>query len=348
MEEEELDPLASYDESYDPITGTSGSTPQINLDQPIAPIANPATLDEVEASSEPVVTHEDTEVAEETPLESPETPVNAPESDVSPEEDTFLKDILMSPLRGTEQAVRDTWNFLDWATFDVLPDAPGENKIFGHANSAVGGFLTEAINLMWGFMPLAGGIGKLGKLGAVNLTKSAEIAAKEAGKNLNAFGIRVGRETLAGAGADFMFYQEGEERLSNMLEQMPELSNPISEYLAWEEGEEQGEGRLKAALEGSVIGVGMEVVFQGLKSLKHVRRIFSAGGGPKDAEEFLQTRAEDHKNAILDPSGKKGLDPAFDPAENARRYEEAQAEYDAMPDVTPEVDALTYQACNHG
>lgn len=289
--------------------------------------------------------------------ESLEDP-NAPKEPVAPTEEapeapgagdegggwSVFKDIALSPLRGTESFVADTWNFLDWVGGDILPDAP-EERVFGEATSVVGGFLTEAMNLAWGLIPAVGVIGRFGKIGALNLTSRAQKVATRLGQTKNAFGIQLGRDVVAGAAVDFAFYDSAEERLSNMLTAIPALKNPVTEYLQQEEGEEEIEGRFKAALEGSAIGVAFDVVFQGVRAFKAMKRDRSAGGTPKSTQAAVKPYEEDIKRAMVDPRA-EGLPP--NPIDNAAAFNhETRSYYEANP-ATADHKAHLTDLCTHG
>ena len=65
---------------------------------------------------------------------------------------------------------------------------------------------------------------------------------------------RFRRGMTIGAIADFVAFKEHEDRLSNLIQSVPMLKNPITQYLAADKSDNWLEGRLKNALEGSGIG----------------------------------------------------------------------------------------------
>lgn len=80
-----------------------------------------------------------------------------------------------------------------------------------------------------------------------------------------------GRATAAGAIADFSVFDPHEERLSNLVESFPALSNPVTEYLATDIDGDTGEieERIKMVLEGAAMGALLEPFMMGLRALKN-------------------------------------------------------------------------------
>jgi len=77
------------------------------------------------------------------------------------------------------------------------------------------------------------------------------------------------RSMVQGGIADFTAFQENEARLSNMVEDYaPELSNPMTRYLAADEDDGFFEGRLKNTIEGAGLGAAGDMLFRTAKFLK--------------------------------------------------------------------------------
>lgn len=98
--------------------------------------------------------------------------------------------------------------------------------------------------------------------GSKALTTISEFAAKSPKLATAAKGM------AKGAFADATAFDPHMERLSNLVEQYPALSNPISSYLASKPGDSEAEGRFKNALEGMGLGTAVEGLFLGVKYLK--------------------------------------------------------------------------------
>ena len=80
-----------------------------------------------------------------------------------------------------------------------------------------------------------------------------------------------GRAAVQGAVADFSAFNEHEARLSDLLQEVPAIRNPVTEYLASNEDDGFIEGRLKNALEGLGLGVATEGLIRSLKAMRAAR-----------------------------------------------------------------------------
>nr|WP_255562900.1 hypothetical protein [Frischella sp. Ac48] len=76
---------------------------------------------------------------------------------------------------------------------------------------------------------------------------------------------------IAGSVTDFVVFNPHEERLSNLIQQFPELANPVTEYLQAKPDDKAAEGRLKNSLEGLLIGSLAEPLTRSLRLLKYAR-----------------------------------------------------------------------------
>lgn len=77
--------------------------------------------------------------------------------------------------------------------------------------------------------------------------------------------------TTAGAVADAAVFDAHEERLSDMVQQVPALQNPLTEYLSSDPTDSEAEGRFKNAVEGLFIGGAVEGLLKGVKLIKSHR-----------------------------------------------------------------------------
>ncbi|WP_143426014.1 hypothetical protein [Gilliamella sp. wkB308] len=76
---------------------------------------------------------------------------------------------------------------------------------------------------------------------------------------------------IAGSVTDFTVFSPHEERLSNLVQEFPELANPITEYLQAKPDDSFAEGRLKNSLEGLLVGGLAEPLTRSLRLLKYSR-----------------------------------------------------------------------------
>jgi len=73
---------------------------------------------------------------------------------------------------------------------------------------------------------------------------------------------------LKGAAANFVAFDPHQQRLSNLVEKVPALKNPVTGYLASDPNDSDAEGRFKNALEGLGLGVLTDGLFKSVKLLR--------------------------------------------------------------------------------
>lgn len=73
---------------------------------------------------------------------------------------------------------------------------------------------------------------------------------------------------LKGAVANFAAFDPHQQRLSNLVEKFPALSNPVTQYLQSKPGDSDAEGRFKNSLEGLGLGVLTDGFFKGVRMLR--------------------------------------------------------------------------------
>src|SRR6185312_2302814 len=73
-----------------------------------------------------------------------------------------------------------------------------------------------------------------------------------------------------GAAANFAAFDPHQNRLSNLIEKFPALSNPVTQYLSSQPGDSDAEGRFKNALEGLGLGALTDGFMKGVRLLRGV------------------------------------------------------------------------------
>lgn len=175
-------------------------------------------------------------------------------------------DLALALPRGVEEAGRNVVELLDFIP-GVDIDLP-EERLLGRPKTGAGGIATGIAQFAAGFFPIAGPLGRLGLAARAGLTGAAAASAE---------GL------IAGVATDLLVFNGHEQRLSNLVEAVPGLRNPITEFLAAEPEDSTAEARIKGALEGAVLGVATDLLIHGLRSLRAYRRAAQAGASPERA-----------------------------------------------------------------
>jgi len=81
------------------------------------------------------------------------------------------------------------------------------------------------------------------------------------------------RPFAAGAVADATVFDAHEARLSDLVQEYPELQNPVTEYIQSDPEDSVAEGKFKLALEGLLLGGVAEVLVQGVKAVRGWKNI---------------------------------------------------------------------------
>jgi hypothetical protein len=212
----------------------------------------------------------------------------------------IAKDLALAPVRGALNFGTSVYNLVDTVAGDALPDA--DFNWLGKSETMGGQIVEEISEFALGFVPLVGVAGKLGRAGkAASLFRRG--AKWTAQSKLGKVGESVKNLTLTGDAAlggiqGGLLYQEGEDRLANLIEKYPELENPVTSYLQQTGDEGEIEGRFKTALEQAGLSylVGGALIL-GLKSVKAGRNALMAGADP-DAAAAAATKASDVEAAI--------------------------------------------------
>jgi len=184
----------------------------------------------------------------------------------------------------------------------ILPDISEAKSTTGRAVRSIAQFITG----FWGAGKMLRGLG-------------VAAPATVPGRAVEA----VGR----GMAADFTVFNPSEQRLSNIIQDVPALQNPVTEYLAADPDDTEVEGRIKNALEGAGLGAFTEGFLVSLRGLRGVRKAETESivaqqrlqFGELTDRDFLSIGEPDSKEFILrrpTTTGKlkEGDDLAVDPA----------------------------------
>lgn len=130
---------------------------------------------------------------------------------------------------------------------------------------------------------------------------------------------QIGIGFAAGGVADFAAFDPHEARLSDLLTEIGEgdtvFNNAVTQYLAADELDSALEGRLKNAIEGSIVGGTFETVFMAIKWLRVRRQTKVFNEIPDDADTILKVADEVIEEA--DAAAKTEIGEAADAARAA-------------------------------
>ena len=228
-----------------------------------------------------------------------------------------VKDTVMAPLRGLEGFAQSIYNLGDALTFDALPD--WDRRFLGKSETVVGGLVEGATQFLTAFVPIGGVLGKAGQglglvqKGAKGLEAAGALAKASSGVQKAA---SIGRQALQGGIADFIAFDGQDARLSNLIETVPALRNPVTEYLQADPNDGELEGRFKNVVEGLFLEAGQQALAplftRGVKAVKEYKSKVNAGADPNATALEVADMLKSEVGEEL-----KGLNPAsaFDRAE---------------------------------
>ena len=136
-----------------------------------------------------------------------------------------------------------------------LGEAPTPEELFENIRPAdpksnTGKALSGIFQFVTGFIP------------ALRVTKALKV--DKAGKLVEG--------AVAGSLADVAVIDEAETRLSNLIQEVPALQNPVTEYLASDPDDSKAEAKLKQAIEGLGIGAAAEGFVASLRMLSKAKK----------------------------------------------------------------------------
>ena len=122
-------------------------------------------------------------------------------------------------------------------------------------------------------------------------------------RGVKALGVTgVAAPAAAGAIADATVFDPQEDRLSNLIQEVPALQNPVTEYLAAGPEDTDAEGRLKNAIEGLALGGAVDSLLQGIKLVKSRRALVEvAEAEGKPVEQMIEEAMATMKGGMPAP-----------------------------------------------
>lgn len=106
-------------------------------------------------------------------------------------------------------------------------------------------------------------------------------------------------------------FDPAQERLSNMIEQFPALSNPVTAYLQAKPGDTEPEGHVKSVLEGMGVGILADGFIRGLGAIRAYGQAQSAAAAEASPEAAAGATPAAPEGAVGQPGA--GAQPAAPP-----------------------------------
>lgn len=103
---------------------------------------------------------------------------------------------------------------------------------------------------------------------------------------------RLAAPIAKGALASFAAFDPDQQRLSNLVQEVPALANPVNGFLAADPNDSEAEGRFKQALEGAGLGLAVDALGHGIRALRSVRAAKQAAGVADEAATAALTQAQ--------------------------------------------------------
>lgn len=148
--------------------------------------------------------------------------------------------------------------------------------------------------------------------------------------------------TMKGALSDAFAFDPHQERLSNLVQEVPALQNPVTDFLASKPEDGEALGRFKNALEGAGLGTATELIFLGVRAFK-ARKM----GNLKESEvleEQLGEMAQQAKPKDIPTEAKPAVAEALPPMEKppleAVGTKQQELAKEALPITTQTSDQL--------
>lgn len=153
------------------------------------------------------------------------------------------------------------------------------------------------------------------------------------------------RSMAAGAVADAAVFDAHEERLSNLVQSVPALQNPVTEYLASNEDDSILEGKFKNALEGLALGGIVDVIFKGVKAIKSRRKLKAEADEEGTTVEQKVAEADTSPENLAEKAEQARKAYEQNPSdENLKAYKEARrARDDAGQSASDAGDTTSYR-----
>lgn len=221
--------------------------------------------------------------------------------------------------RGIAGAGLGLYNLAKAVTGDRLPEIKNP---FGESTSTTGSVLEGLTQFATGFIPIGGFLEAGAVAKALGTAKALDTAtegaslfseAQSAWRNGALWGSAVKRNVLASGATAFAVFDGHQQRLSNLVEAIPGLHNPVTEFLSAKKEDSEIVGRLKNALDQAGAAFFLDALVLGLKGQKAAQKVIDAGGTAEEASVAQKAAAPpEEMKAALEKAEAQGPPSPFD------------------------------------
>lgn len=220
-----------------------------------------------------------------------------------------VTDSLKGILYGAVESVHSAYGLADYLSTGVLPDwdnpISAPNTGLGRIVGAASQFFVPYAGLSKGLSALSGAVGIATKGGRALSWLSGgsapkaliDATVKGRGSLATALLSMSGRATLKGGAVDFLAFEGSSERLSDVIQTMPTLANPITAFLSSDADDGEVEGRFKNVLEGAGLGVMFDGLLSGFRFLRARNAALKNGASLEDATRQAALKVEESAEA---------------------------------------------------
>lgn len=216
------------------------------------------------------------------------------------------------------------------------------------AGTASEGSAANAFESVANAVPLIGGQPKTVTGTVVKNVSQFITGMAFAGNQLRALSIPTNMASWAGRGvtaaqgllANFESFDGAQHRLSDLVQSVPSLRNPVTDFLSSKPGDTDTEGRLKNALEGSVLGQAADGVLAGLRLLRGASAV-------RDTAQEVVDQAAD-RPPPPPSAGIDALGPEVKEGEKAPAVQVSMENWGAAPQATSQQSKMVAAADQAG
>jgi hypothetical protein len=115
---------------------------------------------------------------------------------------------------------------------------------------------------------------------------------------------KIGKAAVQGMISDAAFFDAMDGRLADLIQEFPALQNPVTEYLATDKNDSEGEAKFKRALDGLVPGLAADGLVAAVRSIKS----WKGGAKPVPQDMAAKTVEDDAFKVLGEPANENVIE----------------------------------------